>query len=791
MDAAVAREGDAIDEESLKQTTTPAAEEAQEAVGVGVLGWLGFIIVNLAAWGFITFASFVSWTFGLGVCVLYTVLLVGLAVWLERRGPVYKQFVNLLWVLAGWFLFISGGYIAINALGDDSWSGTRNVNYPLNPVDFDQDLPSLVPAASSPGLQQWASQLYRSSDGPSFISFGGVVFFNGRSPGNSERLHYTDGTTIAQVEPEISFATNFRVVGTTLYFMASNRLYRMPAGDLTGAVGISLEGKGGGFFQDLYVENSTSLLYFKARLDCTATCAGSQAAHTSVLSIFTLDETAGNPTITDLRGDTCVLWAAQVTCPLGGGSNVIPGMYFNHMKAEDLLKYYQKDCKLEADVAGMLSRETLQMTGRDNRPTWGELLKRFFKKVSDEDLPIETGPPPTCMDMRRVARVTSSSCKGYSTLPAASPGIDEVEVKLPHARKPAYRRVSRSIFKQAEWVLCEPPQAAAGLGEALGRVARVAAARADHANLTSYGSDTEDFLRVMLAEGPFHPQDRFASLCVLTKDFGCEVPEDYPLPPCSDAMHLTAVAAVAWKGLTRTVLWGIIFLAAVPMLILSVYALLWKQMPGLVFNIFGGIQAIAIMVYFLINYDSTPEGGTSGPAAVYGDRFMDFMKWFTLIYTSVLWKALVSWSLITPTAAPWLEEVKTWWAAVVGTAFFVNIHVVLQVPFTTEIWPWVVYALLALLQMLMSAVVQRTVPMVMGALGAFVVAWKIGFEVSEALQFGSREVQYLTTFAIIGLEGVGIILAAIAFARNRDKVQDWVRGLLCCGPCQKKTQPED
>ena len=34
-----------------------------------------------------------------------------------------------------------------------------------------------------------------------------------------------------------------------------------------------------------------------------------------------------------------------------------------------------------------------------------------------------------------------------------------------------------------------------------------------------------------------------------------------------------------------------------------------------------------------------------------------------------------------------------------------------------------------------------------------------------------RARQYLTTFAIIGLEGVGIILAAIAFARNRDKVQ--------------------
>eukprot|EP00439_Symbiodinium_sp_Y106_P059525 s1474_g8.t1 len=326
MDAAVAREGDAIDAESLKPTTTPGAEEAQEAVGVGVLGWLGFIIVNLAAWGFITFASFVSWTFGLGVCVLYTILLVGLAVWLERRGPVYKQFVNLLWVLAGWFLFISGGYIAINVLGDESWSSTRNVNYPVYPLDFDQDLPSLVPAASSPGLQQWASEFYGSSSGPSFISFGGVVFFNGRASGNSDRLHYTDGTTVAEVLPEVGFATNFRVVGTTLYFMAGQRLYRMPAGNLTGAVGISLEGNGGGgFFQDLYVENGTSLLYLKARLDCTATCADNQIARTSVMSIFTLDETGGSPTTTDLRGDTCTLWAAQVTCPLGGGSNVIPG----------------------------------------------------------------------------------------------------------------------------------------------------------------------------------------------------------------------------------------------------------------------------------------------------------------------------------------------------------------------------------------------------------------------------------------------------------------------------------
>lgn len=30
----------------------------------------------------------------------------------ERSGSVYKQFINLLWVLAGWFVFIAGAYIA-------------------------------------------------------------------------------------------------------------------------------------------------------------------------------------------------------------------------------------------------------------------------------------------------------------------------------------------------------------------------------------------------------------------------------------------------------------------------------------------------------------------------------------------------------------------------------------------------------------------------------------------------------------------------------------------------------
>ena len=51
------------------------------------------------------------------------------------------------------------------------------------------------------------------------------------------------------------------------------------------------------------------------------------------------------------------------------------------------------------------------------------------------------------------------------------------------------------------------------------------------ANKKQFGEDSEDFLRAMLAEGPFTSSSRFASLNVLTKQFGRAVPEDYPLPP--------------------------------------------------------------------------------------------------------------------------------------------------------------------------------------------------------------------------------------------------------------------
>eukprot|EP00913_Durusdinium_trenchii_P020899 g19637.t1 len=98
-----------------------------------------------------------------------------------------------------------------------------------------------------------------------------------------------------------------------------------------------------------------------------------------------------------------------------------------------------------------------------------------------------------------------------------------------------------------------------------------------------------------------------------------------------------------------------------------------------------------------------------------GRDFENFLKWFFMVYTSVQWIALVAWSLAVEKQA----EAR-----------------------------------------------------------AFVLAWKIASEVSQAFDFSSSEMYSLTLFGIIGLEGVGIILAAIAFARNRDAIQDGVKGFV-------------
>jgi len=192
-----------------------------------------------------------------------------------------------------------------------------------------------------------------------------------------------------------------------------------------------------------------------------------------------------------------------------------------------------------------------------------------------------------------------------------------------------------------------------------------------------------------------------------------------------------------------------------------------------VVNVFGGVLCAAATLYLIAKHDDDDDDPLSG--------LLSFLKWFVTVYSSALWAGLAAWSWLSRALDPWLEELKTWLVAVVGVTFFVVIHVDLEVPFTTEAWRWAVYGLLALLQLAISAVVSRAAPMVAGAVCLFVLAWKLAFEAAELAGVRSGELRALVTLATLALQGVGVLVAAIFYAGNSDKVDDAVLEPLCGG----------
>lgn len=529
--------------------------EATEA-GVGVLGWLGFITINGAAWGIITTSSYIAWPLGFAFCLIYTGLIIGLALWLERRGQKYRQFVNLLWVIGLSFIFILGIYISVNIIGpisegkglfEDSSSSSGGVGSLSR-----DELHTLLPSNASQGLKTWASDTNWQRN-PTFANFNGGVFFTGAAQGvsSSDYLWRGDGTSAVKVTPELRSANSFAEFQSELFFSArsvdgGDKLWRISPGTPGNASLVKevVSGSQNAQVDSLFVDGPSSKLYFKAGFQCPSTGNGN---YLWVNTILSSDGTTGGTV--DLRGDPC------------------------------------------------------------------------------------------------------ASMGNSSTSTPASPD------KMP-----------------------------------------------------------------------------------------------------------------------RGVVWGVLLLAALPMTVLAVVVTVRKQMPGPSVNVFCGILGAVVCVYLLIQ--ETRDLSV-------------FLKWFITIYTSALWIAILAWSLLIPNQPEWLEELKTWSVTIVGVAFFVIIHIDLEIPFNQAAWRWILYALLSFLQMVASSAVSRSVPMVAGCIGAFVIAWKIAYELVEFADFGGSELKLLAMLAIVAFQGIGIILAAIFYAGQRAKIDALVRSFLLCKCTRPKAASEE
>lgn len=224
--------------------------------------------------------------------------------------------------------------------------------------------------------------------------------------------------------------------------------------------------------------------------------------------------------------------------------------------------------------------------------------------------------------------------------------------------------------------------------------------------------------------------------------------------------------------------WGVLFLAALPMLILASFILVTRKMPGLFANLYGGVAVVFLIIFLLVSDNM--------------DNLFSFNKWFFTIYSSVLWVAIIVVSILKEERVEWLEEMKSWAVTLVAGTFFIIIHFDLEVPFTNEAWAWVVYGVLALLQMMASVVVSRTFPMVCGAISAFVLSYKISWEVVQLLARGGwgSQLELLTVFGLMALQGIGIILLAIVYASRRSEIELAVRSVFKKWKVQKAPMQE-
>jgi hypothetical protein len=225
----------------------------------------------------------------------------------------------------------------------------------------------------------------------------------------------------------------------------------------------------------------------------------------------------------------------------------------------------------------------------------------------------------------------------------------------------------------------------------------------------------------------------------------------------------------------RDMYWGIVLLAAVPMITLATVVMLRFQMPGLFANLYWGVAVVATMVFLLAG-----EGNQ--------DNLLDFNRWFYTTYNSALYVVLIVLSVVKDELPEWLEEMKSWAVAIVGVTFFVIIHFDVDFSWDMPAWGWAIYAVLALLQMASSVVLSRALPMVCGSLSAFVISWKISSETVELLGGDSwgEGLRMLATFSLMALLGIGVIMLGVAYAERRSQVERAVRSVLRRSPHEDK-----
>ena len=205
---------------------------------------------------------------------------------------------------------------------------------------------------------------------------------------------------------------------------------------------------------------------------------------------------------------------------------------------------------------------------------------------------------------------------------------------------------------------------------------------------------------------------------------------------------------------------GALFLATLPMLTVAI--ILWVKKPGvpsMPFATFAGASALVVNLYTIIE----PSGASLG----------DVLRWWFTSF-SIVWLAL----MLALHASQRLPSDAVSWAVNVGAVgFFGAMHAQLKVPVEDLWWQWLLYNLLCIIPLLAYAIASsRAMPLVLGAAGLFLDAFRLSSLLADLTS--DTTAQVLIRFLVLGVTGVLVVVAGLAYHRFSKQVETWADGVL-------------
>lgn len=270
---------------------------------------------------------------------------------------------------------------------------------------------------------------------------------------------------------------------------------------------------------------------------------------------------------------------------------------------------------------------------------------------------------------------------------------------------------------------------------------------------------------VYRAEPPFTT----ATLLSVPSDLG-----GFPPPPPPLAPGASPPEGCDSESGFRTMAIGMLFLATLPSLVTSV-VLWWRlKAPSMSFATFCAISALAINIYAIVQ----PGGQNAG----------DFFKWWFFSFGSAYLITFITLRLQNRV------DLNTFrWAIDVGCiAYVAAMHAIVEVPFSSDAWRWVVYQFTFLLPMLLIALVSAStttgLPLVLASAAIFIDAYKLAYELTQLV--ADPGLKTFLMFAILGIVGLGVVGAGLAYNWNQQAIVEAVDSFAerACGPCRLRKQ---